>query len=208
MTTSEESRSEEQDGFAKRSGPGAESAPSEKQIAILETAAALFAEKGYKATSIRDIGNRVGILGGSLYHYIKSKDELFVEVHNAALDEAQDKILEAVSVQTDPWDRLHAAVKALVNLQLDPSSITMPITNDFRSVPKELRARLLLRRDKFESTFADLIAALPMDPQFDRSIFRLSLLTLINNAATWYRGGRLSPSDVADQIMMIFRHDK
>ena len=46
---------------------------------ILEIAARLFARKGYRGTSMRDIGEEAGVLGGSLYHHIRSKDELFVE---------------------------------------------------------------------------------------------------------------------------------
>ena len=56
---------------------------------ILEIAAQLFARKGYRGTSMRDIGERAGVLGGSLYHHIKSKDALFVELHNAALDDGR-----------------------------------------------------------------------------------------------------------------------
>ncbi len=52
---------------------------------ILEIAAHQLARKGYRGTSMRDIGQQAGVLGGSLYHHIKSKDALFVELHNAAL---------------------------------------------------------------------------------------------------------------------------
>ncbi len=188
--------------------PDPVAAPMDRPKIILETAAELFAEKGYKATSIRDIGNRVGILGGSLYHYIKSKDALFVEVHNAALDQSQEQVLKSVSAHTDPWDRLHAAVETLLQLQLDPGSTTMPIMNDFRSVPESVRQQLIERRNKYEATFTELVAALPMDDQIDRGIFRVSLLTLANNTASWYRKGRLTPAEIANQIMLIFRHDQ
>ena len=59
---------------------------------IMEIAAQIFARKGYRGTSMRDIGEAAGVLGGSLYHHIKSKDALFVELHHAAL---------ALSVQED-----------------------------------------------------------------------------------------------------------
>ena len=61
---------------------------SERHRDILEAAATLFAERGYAATSVRDIGEKVGLLGGSLYHYIKSKEALFVRIHDMALQVA------------------------------------------------------------------------------------------------------------------------
>ena len=59
---------------------------------IMEIAAQIFARKGYRGTSMRDIGQAAGMLGGSLYHHIKSKDALFVELHHAALDAAEEQI--------------------------------------------------------------------------------------------------------------------
>ena len=96
--------------------PGA----SARKAQIFEIAARIFARKGYRGTSMRDIGEQAGVLGGSLYHHIKSKDALFVELHNAALDEAAERIGAAVSGFDDPWARLAAACETLLEIQLDP----------------------------------------------------------------------------------------
>ena len=119
----------------------AELSPRKRQI--LEIAAQLFAERGYRGTSIREIGNRAGVLGGSLYHHIKSKDSLFVELHNAALDAAADRIDAAIERAEDPWTRLELACVELVEIQLDVNSLTFPLMNDFREVPPDVRAQLI-----------------------------------------------------------------
>lgn len=157
---------------------------------------------------MRDIGLEAGVLGGSLYHHIKSKDALFVELHNAALDEAAERIAIAVSAKSDPWERLEAAVETLLEVQLDPASLTTPMMNDFRQVPPSVRRELVKRRDRFEDTFKALVDALPLPETVDRSIYRNILLSLSNSAAEWYRSGRLSPVEIAAQINLIFRHDK
>jgi AcrR family transcriptional regulator len=175
---------------------------------ILEAAAALFAERGYLATSVRDIGERVGLLGGSLYHYIKSKEALFVRIHDRALDAAAARIEAEVARHGDPWDRLEAACATMLEVQLDPHSITMPLMNDFRSAPPEVRGQLIAKRDQFERLFVELVDALPLAPGIDRRIYRLSLLTLLNNVGAWYRPGGLSPAEIGRQITAIFRHDK
>ncbi|MCP1471793.1 AcrR family transcriptional regulator [Sphingobium sp. OAS761] len=175
---------------------------------ILEIAARLFARKGYRGTSMRDIGDAAGVLGGSLYHHIRSKDALFVELHHGALDGAEARIMAAVAAETDPWARLEAAIAALLEVQLAPDSLTTPMMNDFREVPDRVRAALIERRDDFENLFRVLVDALPLPPEIDRSLYRNLLLTQLNSAADWYRPGRLSPREIAGQIARIFRHDR
>ncbi|OAN59429.1 TetR/AcrR family transcriptional regulator [Sphingobium sp. TCM1] len=173
---------------------------------ILEIAAQLFARKGYRGTSMRDIGEAAGVLGGSLYHHIKSKDALFVELHHAALDAAEARIKAALSGEDDPWARLEAACSALLEIQLDPDSLTMPMMNDFREVPDAVRAALVDRRDRFEMLFRDLVAMLPLPTDIDRSIYRNLLLSQLNSAADWVRPGRLTAREIATQVARVFRH--
>ncbi len=156
---------------------------------------------------MRDIGEQAGVLGGSLYHHIKSKDALFVELHNAALDAAEDRIVQAVCSQCEPWARLTAACTALLDIQLAPDSITTPMMNDFREVPDLVRDQLIARRDRFEDLFRSLVDALPLPPHIDRSIYRNLLLSQLNAASDWYRAGRLSPGEIATQIVTLFRHE-
>ncbi|MFD1105342.1 TetR/AcrR family transcriptional regulator [Sphingobium olei] len=180
---------------------------SSRRREILEIAARLFARKGYGGTSMRDIGEQAGVLGGSLYHHIKSKDALFVELHDAALDAAQVRIEAAVAVQTEPWARLEAACATLLDIQLAPDSLTMPMMNDFRAVSDAVRVQLIARRDRFEDMFRALVDALPLPSHIDRSIYRTLLLSQLNTAVDWYRPGRLSVPQIAAQIVSVFRHE-
>ncbi|MGO3742507.1 TetR/AcrR family transcriptional regulator [Kerstersia sp.] len=180
---------------------------SERHREVLEAAAALFAERGYAATSVRDIGERVGLLGGSLYHYIKSKEALFVNIHDMALQVAEGRLQAAMARHEDPWKRLEAACIAMLDIQLDPESLTMPLMSDFNAVPAEIRISLIAKRDKFEDIFRELIEALPLAPDLNRNVYRLLLLTLLNNVSGWYRQGKLSPAEIGQQILRIFRHD-
>lgn len=179
---------------------------STRRCEILEIAAQLFAKRGYRGTSMRDIGERAGVYGGSLYYHIKSKDALFVELHNAALDAAAERISQAVASEKNVWSKLEAACATLLDIQLDPDSLTLPMMNDFREVPPEVRTQLIARRDRFEDVFRDLVAALPLPSSIDRSIYRNLLLTELNSAANWYRPGRMTPTEIAQQLIMIYRH--
>lgn len=153
---------------------------------------------------MRDIGDRAGVLGGSLYHHIKSKDALFVELHDAALDQAQARLTEAVARAPDPWAKLRAACVTLLEIQLARDSLTLPMMNDFTAVPPKVREKLIARRDRFEDLFRDLVDELPLAPNIDRSVYRNLLLSLLNSAGSWYKPGRLSPAEIGDQIALIF----
>ncbi|WP_425516879.1 TetR/AcrR family transcriptional regulator [Novosphingobium profundi] len=171
---------------------------------ILAAAAALFAERGYAATSIRDIGEKVGLLGGSLYHYIKSKDALFIRVHDHALHTAETAIRAAIAEIGEPAEQLACACRVLLAIQLDPDSLTMPLMNDFRAVPDAVRAKLIERRDAFEALFADLVGKVRLPAGTDPQLYRILLLSTINSAGNWFRPGRLSLDEVARQILKIY----
>jgi hypothetical protein len=94
----------------------------------------------------------------------------------------------------------------MLEIELAEDSLAMPLMNDFKSVPPEVRAQLIPKRDEFETMFSDLITALPLPADIDRKIFRLSLLTLLNTVNVWYRPGAMSPADIARQVLKIFRH--
>ncbi len=191
--------------YSTRSLVPSDASPRKQQI--LEIAAQLFARNGYQGTSIRDIGEKAGMLGGSLYHYIKSKDALFVEIYHAALTNAGETIRNAVVSQADPWARLEAACKVLLEIQLDPNSLTLPLMNDFRRVPQSVQTQLIATRDAFEDIFRTLVDELPIPKEIDRQLYRILLLSLINGAGEWYQPGRLSPTEIGEQIIRIFRRD-
>ena len=175
---------------------------------ILEIAAELFAERGYRATSIRDIAERAGLLAGSLYYHIRSKEALFVEIHNTALAAAATRIHKALEGLTDPWARLQAACLEMLEIQLNSDSLTLPIMNNLRSVPASVRDVLIQQRDDFEMIFRELVADLPLDEAIDRNLYRILLLSLLNSADGWFREGRLSRAEIAAQILKIFRHQR
>jgi AcrR family transcriptional regulator len=72
-----------------------------KRDALLEAALALFAERGYEATSIEDIAHRAGVAVGGFYQHFASKRQLLLVLMNRLLDEA-----DALPMQLSP-DQLH-----------------------------------------------------------------------------------------------------
>lgn len=184
-----------------------EGSPGDRYHDIIQAAAILFAERGYLATSMRDIAERVGLLGGSLYHHVRSKEELFVAVHDYALQHASEQIAAAIAGLDEPWARLEAACVRQLEIQLDPDVVAIPFLTDFRNVPPEILEKLIARRDVFENAYVELVDSLPLPAPIDRSLYRVLLLSLINSVSAWYRPGRMTPAEIGHQIVAIFRHE-
>lgn len=177
----------------------------DRRSEILEVAAQLFAERGYRGTSIRDIADRVGMLPGSLYYHITSKEALFVEIHDKAIDAAAHRVLKAMEPFSDPWKRLEAACGEMLDLQLSPEHVTLPIMNNLHAVPDDVRDALVRKRDDYEMIFRRIVDDLPLPAEIDRSVYRIFLLKILNTAESWYREGRLSRKEITAQIVAIFR---
>jgi AcrR family transcriptional regulator len=182
--------------------------PKDRRQQIVEIAAGLFAKRGFDGVSVREIADAAGIMGGSLYHHFASKKEIYLEVHSAALRRAAEVVRAAYENLEDPWERLEAAVAAHLALQLHPDSLTLPLMSDLPSMSGEMRVEIVRQRDDFEMIYRRLVAVLPLRPEVDREIYRLSLVSLINAVPVWYRTGRLSAEGVAMQISQIFRTAK
>src|SRR3546814_3504683 len=71
----------------------------------------------------------------------------------------------------------------------------MPMMNDFREVPEDVRQQLIARRDAFEDQFKSLVAELPLPSGINRSIYRNLLLSMLNAVGDWYRAGDLTRSE-------------
>ena len=178
---------------------------SDRRVEILEVAARLFSRAGYDGVGMRDIADAVGILGGSLYHHFKSKQQIYIEVHRAALARSAQRITAALVDITDPWVRLEAAIAAQLEGQLDPGSVTWPMINDKAAMAGDMRKALVAERDAFEERYRQLIAGLPLPAKLDRSVLRLNLLATLNSITTWYQSGKLTPRELAAQIVEIIR---
>ena len=73
---------------------------------LLALAATMFAQRGLRATTVRDIADSAGILSGSLYHHFSSKEEMVDEVLRGFLDWLFDRYRQIVATEPNPLERL------------------------------------------------------------------------------------------------------
>jgi len=180
-----------------------------RRAQLLDIAAKLFAERGFKNTTVRDIADAAGILSGSLYHHFDSKeamvDELLDSFQRAlwqeydaidASDRTPKQKLEAVvRVSFDAIDRNHSEVAIF---QTDAAYLS---SFERFSYLEERNERF---RELWTRLLRDGVAAGELRADLDVELVYRFLRDTVWVAVRWYRpGGHLEPRQVADQYLHI-----
>jgi len=165
----------------------------------------LFADRGYAATGIRELGKAAGLNSATLYHYAGGKEDLLVRIMRSCLEELLRAATAAVDGSDDPRVQLARLIRAHVGLSaLNP--LTARVTDqEIRALTGANRQALLGLRDDYESIVGRVIERGVRTGQFDVADVRLAglaLLGMCNEVANWYRpDGRLTVGDVQDRFV-------
>jgi AcrR family transcriptional regulator len=88
-----------------------------KRNAVLQTAAQLFNERGYHATSLDDIAERLNVTKPTLYYYVESKDQILLECVRTALDLMRSGIAEVSAAGGSAIDQLKACMRIYTSME-------------------------------------------------------------------------------------------
>ncbi|MFC4048087.1 TetR family transcriptional regulator [Actinomadura syzygii] len=173
---------------------------------ILDAAATAFSERGYAATSIDDVADVLGCTKGRIYHYFRTKGDLFIGIHQQALEWA----LEAVGPTAErddlgPEEKLremvHHHAMHLMNRAdyMGPAQyqIEMNLAGEGRNKEEQM-ARIMKMRRQFEAYFTAVVKE-----GIEAGVFRdtdvntlvKAVLGTVNWMHAWFRPG--GPRDSA-----------
>lgn len=168
---------------------------------IIAAATAEFLEKGYVGASMRDVGRRVGLLKGSLYHYIKSKEDLLFHVLRDLHEGARPFVERCRASRAPPLERLREFIEALAPYSAEHAAQGMIFMRDFAFLPAARRRQIIAQRDLYSSLMRELIAEarargdVPLS--VDDALAAATLMGAIAWVANWYRPtGRLSAQEI------------
>jgi AcrR family transcriptional regulator len=169
---------------------------------LLEIAARIFARKGYRSTTLQDIADEFGVLKGSLYHYIRSKDDLLFEVVRSVFSTGLDNLRRLAGSEHDPVERLRAVIRGHVLYLIDNLVETTVLLHEFDQLSDERRAEIPIR--EYQTIIAGLIADAKADglvkPDVDPQLAALAVLGAANWVYRWFRpGGGRMPEEIANQ---------
>lgn len=188
---------------------GARSGASGRRGELLELAASLFADNGFRATTVRDIADAAGILSGSLYHHFDSKESMVEEILTGFLDELFGWYHEIMAQRQGPRERLEAVVAASFDC-IDRRHAQVAIyQNEAKYLSQfERFAFLDKRNEEFRKLWLTILHDGIAAGEFRRGLDAEMVYRFIRDtvwvAVRWYRpGGALDAPAVAEQYLGI-----
>ena len=159
---------------------------------ILRTAARLFQQRGYDATSMNDVAAALKLSKGGLYHHFQSKDEILFEIMSHAMEITQERVVNAVSVIADPEERLRALIRRHIEVVLSPRDREITVMlHENHPLPPSLRKRINARKKDYvhflENLIAEVQKARRASGQVTPRAAAFALLGMINWIYQWYK---------------------
>jgi TetR/AcrR family transcriptional regulator, cholesterol catabolism regulator len=191
---------------AEEIAPTAVAPPKKREREIIDAAAQIFHKNGYADTSVQDVAEAVGILKGSLYYYIDSKEDLLYRVLLEVHEEAEG-ILESLEEMKDasPLERIAAYVKRHVEYNVRNVTKVAVYYHDFDLLSPLRRADIRRHRRRYELFLENLIReaqeAGEVSADADPRVLSYCMFGTMNWTYTWYRpNGRVSVAELCDMI--------
>ena len=180
-----------------------------RRRAILETAARLICEKGYEGTSIQDIAAACQLTKAGLYHHIRSKEHLLLEIMNYGMDLFEDQVVTPVLPILDPLERLHACMERNLMLVTEERSkeITI-ILHEHNTLTGEARVHIDARKKRYvrllEASFAEAMRQGTIR-QVNPTVAAFSFLGSVLWTYKWFRpGGAISREELVREMKHVF----
>ena len=177
----------------------------ERRREILTGAARAFAYGGYDATNMDQIARECGLAKGHIYHYFRSKEEIFTEIRVDAVSRALE-LLAAVAplAADDPELALRKAISGVVARICNREERYEPLLPDPVSLSPENRKRIRTLGRRYEQLFAGIMRSgidqdifVPGDPKLMTFVILRAAFTVAN----WYReSGKWKPSWIVEQV--------
>jgi TetR/AcrR family transcriptional regulator, cholesterol catabolism regulator len=181
----------------------------ERYRTILETAARLFCERGYDATSMQEVADACRLTKAGLYHHIQSKEQLLLAIMSYGMDMFEQRVLAEVKDIADPVERLRACMRRNIHVVTrDMSKEVTIILHEHARLTGEGREYIDGRKKKYvgflEATIAEAVREGKMRP-IDPTVGAFALLGMVLWIYKWYRpDGRLQDEQIADQMVDLF----
>lgn len=173
-----------------------------KEQEIITVAARLFKEKGYRATTLEDIAVAVGMLKGSLYYYIRSKEELLYLVVRDPIRQAYNKLEEIVNSDAPVRTKIAQAIANHMTLFHQHYPHIAVYLHDYHHLLEKLQDNVIETPKHYQRLWAILlqqgIASGELRQDLDVKVAGYAILGMCNWVYRWYKPtGKLPAEEVA-----------
>jgi AcrR family transcriptional regulator len=175
-----------------------------RRARMCRTAAQLFRDRGYDATSVSDVARALGMTKAGLYHHFESKEALLFEIMMYGLERVRDEVIVPVRTVRDPEERLRQLIVRHARIATRGHGAIAHLGDEIRALPaagrRQVEQRMRVYFDLIRDTLTELKAAGRLR-KVDPTVAAFSLLGMILWLPRWFRvGGRLDQASVANDI--------
>ena len=163
---------------------------------IVRAAGRLFAEKGYAATTIRDIARAVDMQSGSPFYHFKTKHDMLRAVVLEGIAAINDAVIRAANSGKPPRATFEAMLRAHLDQLLGDTGRDFAATllHESRHLDPEVLAEVTALKDRYETMWQKALKDLKRAGliEDDDAVTRLFLMGALNWTVQWYHpnGGR------------------
>jgi AcrR family transcriptional regulator len=184
---------------------------SNRREELLRVCARLFREKGFDATTIRDISTAAGMHSGSPFYHFRTKQEMLVAVMEQGLTEGLRRAEIVMALDLPAEQKLERMIRVQLATILEDDNDFIPVLlYDWRALDAASRRRIVAIKDRYDALWQPLIDDLVAARRIpgDARLARLLVLGAVNWVGQWYRpGGGLTLDEIAAGMVRLFLHD-
>ena len=169
---------------------------------IYEVAERLFSERGYHATTMREIARELGVEGGSLYSHISGKQDLLYAIVLRGSEQFLQAARDVLAMAGSAHVRLRELMRRHLAIMAESTPRAIVYFHEWHHLEPEFQATIRARRDEYESYVRQIVRAGVADGEFaprDERLVGLHVLSLLNWTYQWYTpGGTWNAEQLAD----------
>lgn len=173
---------------------------------LLRAAAHLFVEKGFEATTTRDIANAVGMRSGSPFYHFRSKQDLLKAAMAEGLETGYHRLQAAIEGIDEPEKRLRILIRTHLSNLLEGECEAPMLLFESRSLDAAARAEIAAITDRYQKPWQETLDELAASGRLKsaQAPVRLLLFGMLNWTPQWYRAdGSLSLDQMTDCVMTL-----
>lgn len=175
---------------------------------IIEASVGLFEEKGYTATSVQDIADKLGFTKAALYYYIQSKEQVLWEIFDKTMTTAERRIQELMELDIPVVERIKKIIYIQIMNVRDEAPYMVTFFTEMAHLPEGKLEEIKTRRRNYEETIASIIreginqgVLEPVDVL--PTVY--AILGMCNWVIYWFNPkGPRSPEEIAELFSQIF----
>jgi AcrR family transcriptional regulator len=173
---------------------------------IRAAAALLFQEKGYTATSMRELAQKVGLEASSLYNYFRSKDQILSEICMQNSSHFIDGIALIQRECVESIEKMKAVIRLHIRVAADdPASVTV-FNDEWKHLNESDKKEFLRRRKRYEESVFSIINEGIQKQEFNAIDPRIGLITFLSalkGIHYWFKPGKMNTDQLAAEMESI-----